>query len=115
MRSSKDYLSAAWRCTLSCMDKNASWLAAGAAFGLGFCAICTLVVAGWFWYDTHRVATALEAASRAATPLYRYETRHIAPRDRDTCLRLNDGVANERYWQCRNGYTVRVKVANRSQ
>lgn len=95
------------------MDRTTAWLAAGAAFGLGFCAIGALAVAGWFWYDTYRVASAMEAATRAVTPQHRYETRRIPPQSRETCLRMNDGLVNERYWQCRNGYTVQVKVANR--
>ena len=97
-------------CTIADMDRDHSWLMAGAAFGLGFTAVCALTVAAWVWYDNQRTVRAMEAAARAVAPTYRYETRSIPPGSRNECLAQTGGVANERYWECRNGRTVRVRI-----
>jgi hypothetical protein len=39
-----------------------------------------------------------------------YETRHEKPRPKETCMQVSEGIVNDDYMKCRNGYDWKAWV-----
>lgn len=99
------------------------WVIAGLGLGVGFGLASILFGAATFAtlnvYWQHALGDMSEglaenvrsyAPSENTRTQYRTVTRRIAPRSRETCLELTDGVGNEQYNRCRQGYSYRERM-----
>jgi len=95
-------------------DDFLSWAGRGFALATGAAAFCALLAfatigtavgIGWLALGDIR-PSATEPTALHAAPQRERVRRYIQPQNKATCLERSNGVANERYARCREGYWV---------